>query len=91
MLTDLQFQLENETIKAVQKAGFTVDKTELIKALDYDRQQYQKGYADAKSEMVYCYMCKHWTTGIFGQKLCGRTFNRYPMEANDFCSYGERK
>lgn len=87
---DLQVQFEKEAIKAIQKAEFTVDKTELIKALKYDRQQYEKGYADAKSEIVYCYMCKNWTTDIFGQKMCERTFNRYPMKANDFCSYGER-
>lgn len=41
---------ENEILKAVQKAGITVDKEELIKALQYDRDQYIKGYEDGISE-----------------------------------------
>ena len=30
-----------------QQVGYQVDKDELIKALNYDRDQYQKGYNDA--------------------------------------------
>ena len=41
---------ENLVIAAEQEVGVTVDKEELEKALRYDRQQYEKGYADAKSE-----------------------------------------
>lgn len=36
----------NNVIKCVQSYGINVDKDELIKALKYDRQQYEKGYAD---------------------------------------------
>ena len=47
-------QLENEIVKAVQNVGINVNKSELFKALFYDRQQYDKGYingyADAKAE-----------------------------------------
>ena len=32
-----------------QTVGYAVDKEELIKALQYDRNQYQKGYEDAMS------------------------------------------
>lgn len=42
---------ENYIMQMVQDYGVTVDKEELIKALQYDRQQYEKGYADAKEEM----------------------------------------
>lgn len=42
---------ENQIVQAVQNCGITVDKEELTKALMYDRQQYEKGYADAKAEM----------------------------------------
>ena len=38
------------TLKIQEKIGIDVDKEELIKALNYDRQQYEKGYADAKAE-----------------------------------------
>ena len=41
---------ENQVIQALQNCGINVDKEELIKALMYDRQQYKKGYADAKAE-----------------------------------------
>lgn len=38
-------------MQMVQDYGVRVDKEALIKALMYDRQQYEKGYADAKAEM----------------------------------------
>ena len=44
---NLQTQIENNCVKAVQSYGFNVDKEELRKALEYDRNQYEKGYADA--------------------------------------------
>lgn len=37
---------ENQVFKAVQEVGVLVDKDELVKALQYDREQYEKGYAD---------------------------------------------
>ena len=39
-------QQENEVLKAVQNVGVNVNKAELIRALAYDRDQYDKGYAD---------------------------------------------
>lgn len=39
-------QLENDIFKAVQNVGVNVDKDELLKALQYDRGQYDKGYKD---------------------------------------------
>lgn len=38
--------LESEVFKAIQRLGITVHKDELIKALQYDRGQYEKGYKD---------------------------------------------
>ena len=39
--------MQDETIvRAVQDVGIFVNKDELIKALQYDRDQYEKGYAD---------------------------------------------
>ena len=43
---------ENLVVAAVQEVGVTVDKEELEKALRYDRQQYEKGYADAKQAAI---------------------------------------
>ena len=37
---------ENSVFKAVQKVGINVDKEELLKALIYDRGQYDEGYLE---------------------------------------------
>lgn len=47
---ELQIQMvqedENMVMKAIRKVGVNVDKEELIKTLNYDRNQYSKGYND---------------------------------------------
>lgn len=51
---DIQSQIEQKIeqdenqlmMQLRQEIGYTVDKEELIKALQYDRQQYDKGYQD---------------------------------------------
>lgn len=48
--SDLETQIENGVLKAVQEVGVDVNKEELVKALQYDRNQYEKGYADAKRQ-----------------------------------------
>ena len=42
----IQFDFENGVYKAIQKVDINVDREELIKALQYDRNQYDKGYSD---------------------------------------------
>ena len=42
--------IAGEVVKAVKKVGVNVDKAELLRALAYDRGQYEKGYADGKAE-----------------------------------------
>lgn len=44
--TQVDKQIEATIVTAVQKVGIDVDKDELIKALAYDRNQYEKGYRD---------------------------------------------
>lgn len=43
---DLKIQLEGEILKAVRRVGVNVEKEELLRALAYDRGQYDKGYRD---------------------------------------------
>ena len=43
-LGGITMTMEDEICKAVQRADIKVDKRELIKALAYDREQYDKGY-----------------------------------------------
>lgn len=38
--------IEGELLKVTQEMGLDVDREELLKALKYDRGQYEKGYAD---------------------------------------------
>lgn len=53
-------------VESVRRVGFNIDKDELAKALNYDREQYEKGYADGRrareSEIVRCKDCKHRPT-----------------------------
>ena len=50
--------VKNETdtmiIRGVARAGVHVDKDELIKALEYDRGQYEKGYRDGRMYVPPC-------------------------------------
>lgn len=52
IMSDISTQMiqekENQLMMQMrQTIGYDLDKEELIKALQYDRDQYQKGYADA--------------------------------------------
>ena len=44
IIGQMRMEYENGIYKAIQERGVTVDKDELIKALQYDRNQYDKGY-----------------------------------------------
>ena len=46
VLGQMRLEQENGIYKAIQEQGIYVDKGELIKALQYDREQYDKGYED---------------------------------------------
>lgn len=49
ILGEMQTEYENHVLKAVQNVGIHVNREELVKALDYDRGQYEKGYADGSA------------------------------------------
>ena len=80
-------RVDGEVFNTVTQYGIHVDKEELLKALAYDREQYEKGYGDgyraAKDEIVRCKDCKFWEQGD-----CYRLELSRP---DDFCSYGERR
>ena len=46
MQTQVIRQRENYIYQTVQDCGISVDKEELVRALQYDREQYEKGYED---------------------------------------------
>jgi hypothetical protein len=82
---------------AVAKVGVTVDKEELIRALKYDRDQYNRGFNDgimaAADELVRCKDCvnycgfDHCKNGICDVD----SVSKRAVYPDDFCSYGERR
>lgn len=45
-------QIEKAVYEVVTKVGINVNREELIKALEYDRNQYEKGYADGRRDGI---------------------------------------
>lgn len=90
-----QNAFDGAVLSAVMKVGIDVDKEELIKALAYDRRQYEKGYADAKAEIVRCKDCKHWTQSM--GKMKGYGLGRCDFHdadlvtCNGYCYWAERR
>ena len=82
IIGQMNLSLEGEICKAVQNVGVNVDKEELLKALQYDRGQYQKGYKDRDSEIVRCEECKHYENCEVNDLLLNHE--------NGYCSAGER-
>lgn len=71
--TQMEGQLIDTIYEAVMNVGVNVDKEELLKALAYDRDQYQKGYADREQEIIRCKDCK---------------FCEYPKSEREWCKKG---
>lgn len=47
----METEIEGMVLRAVQRVGVDVNKEELMRALEYDRGQYTKGYRDGKAEI----------------------------------------
>ena len=81
--------------KAVVNVLPQVNKEELIKALEYDRGQYIKGYQDRDKEIVLCKDCRHaeHREQMPNQVYCKRdklsTFCAV-HDDDDFCKWGAR-
>ena len=89
---NIALEFDNETVSAVRRVGFDIDKEELLKALTYDRQQYDKGYADAKAELVRCgEWIKHETKVLIWSSAADVMFGkaddyRYRISHDNTCS-----
>ena len=42
----MESQIDNKIMRAVQQIGIEINKEELVRALQYDRNQYDRGFAD---------------------------------------------
>ena len=88
--TEIAKRQEGEVLKAVQSIGVDIDKDELIRALNYDRDQYEKGYQDAMAELVRCKDCDY---ADYSGMPKGRLYcldNGCRWSDNDYCSKGVR-
>ena len=87
-----QVEIENHVVSVVQKMGVNVDKDELLRALRYDREQYEKGYKAGygrrEMEIVRCKDCKHFYEK---EDYCNVWEEYDPVEPNGFCHHGEVK
>lgn len=52
IMGEMTTKYEDDCLKVVQSYGFTVNKEELTKALQYDRGQYLKGYGDGYEKAI---------------------------------------
>ena len=94
--SDIQWLIEQETIKAVQRFFPLVDEEDLGKALKYDRDQYKAGFLDGRAardaEIVRCKDCR-WGREVCGNIECSVDSN-IPSEYHGyewFCPNGERR
>lgn len=46
MFGQMESQIDNRIMKAIQQINIEIDKEELVRALQYDRNQYDRGFAD---------------------------------------------
>ena len=105
LVEEIQHQIVKQQDENIYQAVLNyipnVDKEELIRALQYDRDQYEKGYADGKrdamDELVRCKDCKHLKYGYQCYYPLGIRLNNdgeaYVLvdPDDDFCSCGERR
>lgn len=100
--TELVEQEEEYIFSVVKRIYVDVDKDELVKALAYDRGQYDKGYFDGRAardaEIVRCKDCEHYKQSEAdpSRKMCWRKdVDGFPVCYDfcptDYCSYGERR
>lgn len=88
----IKMEMESNIMRAVQSYDIHVDKSELLRALQYDRGQYEKGFQDAVMdrdlvEVVRCKDCKFY----HDKGYCTKTTGLTRIKPDYFCSYGERK
>ena len=75
---DLANKTEGLIMECVQRVGVSVDKYELVRALNYDREQYKKGYRDGLSDAVKRGKWEPfdltWGRSVYACSACGEAF-----------------
>lgn len=88
IVSDAVERVDKYIVRYIQQVGVNVDKDELVKALKFDRGQYEKGWNDRDNEIVRCKDCK-WR-GELGCAVSIVDESDIPND-DDFCAWGERK
>ena len=78
----MQTQMEGDILRAVQSYGINVDKEELIRALQYDRHQYDRGYGDGRSDAA-AHGAWHKYTDYFTNRQTGWICSNCSSVTND--------
>lgn len=101
--TDIQTQIlkkqDEEIYQAVLRVGVNVDKEELIRALRYDRNQYEQGFLDGKAaamaSIVRCGECvsfRPYMEDRYSKGDCDHPGGLGKAVCpKDYCSCGERR
>lgn len=82
--TRIAKELDKEIYKAVVSVGINVDKAELLRALQYDRGQYQKGYFDGVEAAT-----PRWIPAV--ELLPGDEQDRVLVQIDCDCLFGNQK
>ena len=106
IVTKIAEKQDETIVHACMRVGVNVDRDELVKALAYDRHQYEKGYVDGRvdieKEIVHCRDCKFYGETLTDEErdefmsqedtdlVCGYWLSD-GLYADDFCSQGERR
>ena len=92
MAFDIDKAIEGEVWKVTKEIGIDVNKEELIKALQYDRDQYEKGYKDAIPKWIPVSERlpkeREWYLAVFKEK--DTDYQLIPRVA-DYIGNGENK
>ena len=91
IMGQMRMEHENEIYRAVQSYGVNVDKEELIRALQYDRGQFEAGYRARDKEIVRCKDCKHAQFMSSCSRYMCHKVGGSMRNSDDYCNYGERK
>ena len=103
LISDAVKKTDEYIVECVQKVGVSVNKDELVKALEFDRGQYEKGWNDRDNEIVRCKDCS-WCAAVksFGKEYlyCDAFYDHADgdligvslmVEPDHYCSWGERR
>lgn len=91
-------RVDDEIYRSVLSVGIEVDRDELLKALKYDRDQYNKGYNDRDKEIVRCENCMYYIDELYckiddediviNQCICNYEGRMIAMPPTGYCSFG---